>query len=1275
MADFDWRLWLVKAGFLFGAFVVLRVLNLPQGSRHLQRWIPLAALLALAAYLLVVVIFEATLGGVSELYEIVASWILPLLEAVWLYLGLHSITFMLFGILCIWAFVAVKCILLGIALSVAAVRRISNRVRVWLRRAESSKKVSSLYPAYELDSTGSAILKSGWYYKRTATGVAGLVLIVFLMIAITIHVPRDLAVLLQTLPVKIWWPSYVLLAVFLVEFYWYLGGVDPDRAAETVSGEDVSARRGDASKHLLRHYESLWPNDWLVRAVRRTDAEEKVLSQDEVVRDPDEPEWVQILSNGEDLVLARFENERCQRDLFNAFTEKLAHGSRLLFLVDEQHWNKPEVPEELDAWLTQGFSLIEGGAIPWKWELGCDAPSAGEQIWVCTSQAIGDHLSDHDYGQSWLGGVSLVIFLDADGDSSLLSTRYSLAEAFGFDSGRGLLVLAGDGRRIESAFRENLKLTTRVKKYTLARPRPNVTGWIWRTDSQRSYETQLLEGAIIHSMGAEMSLAVPALSDPGIDRVLLVDSDHVPMHDFERALQSNVGRPERWLKWTDINGEERSYAFDEGRLTALHHVGMWSLHEISNTKVIIAHDEACNFPLLLERLAAKSDSDIHVHIMARPFLLRQYFSAHIEFFLANPLVPLVPMVTDLLRTVAERIIHQMLTVGLKPESLAAQLRDADVHFHSPEVGLWQILNDQFSVDIFREGLLENVNGRFRLNRRIKDHPSVSWLRLVSLIATDAGRQEGLGEVRAEHVYQQFLPEQRFTFNGKLYSVEQISPGAVQFEHRAPDRAVHEYRNHLALQYGLKPMVPAGNRQSSRRIGQLELRHGLRLIPDVAVSVLGYHEFETGEFRRYTQLTGIPTRRYQNARATLLEFRGEIPEEDAARLSFTLAVLCNELVPTLLPGKEKFCLICPLQEFLRNEGDPVTLILPEVDWETSREFFSSYDKSIGLLFIEDSESDLGLAQAFYDEVDYILGILHDYLYWIEHENKEFPDGACWQRNKGMDLPPFLCFGENAGFSEMLDLGGLEQLLQRWHIGEGGLIQRRHEFYSKVGSGSPSSGKDPIAVADERELAVCDICAFRGERGGFDEISDGRLRCSSCRKHAVDKVEDARKLYVDAVEFVEKQHDISIPLGGSVRLTDAKEIGQRSDRPFEPTPEFDGRAIGLAVKNPTGRWEVLVEMGMPDYMASSVLVHELTHIWQFENLDMDKAGLKLIEGHAVWSEVDFLESRRLVPHYVKGIKERQDPIYGEGYRELCQKLKSEDEESAFRYMLESFPRSRD
>ena len=193
--------------------------------------------------------------------------------------------------------------------------------------------------------------------------------------------------------------------------------------------------------------------------------------------------------------------------------------------------------------------------------------------------------------------------------------------------------------------------------------------------------------------------------------------------------------------------------------------------------------------------------------------------------------------------------------------------------------------------------------------------------------------------------------------------------------------------------------------------------------------------------------------------------------------------------------------------------------------------------------------------------------------------------------------------------------------------------------------------------EPGVHYCDFCGTKLD-GTISVLSDGRERCNDCKSTAITKVRDFKKLYKKTHARMEEIFGIKIKTKVSIRITNAQEIAKEGGYEFKPSPRFDGRALGFAQRFGNGRTRIMLENGSPRIETEKTLVHELTHVWQFENMGclweggQDKVA---IEGMAVWTEAQYLTCNGQEDRADAYVQHRsaEDSEYGQGMREYIRK----------------------
>lgn len=174
--------------------------------------------------------------------------------------------------------------------------------------------------------------------------------------------------------------------------------------------------------------------------------------------------------------------------------------------------------------------------------------------------------------------------------------------------------------------------------------------------------------------------------------------------------------------------------------------------------------------------------------------------------------------------------------------------------------------------------------------------------------------------------------------------------------------------------------------------------------------------------------------------------------------------------------------------------------------------------------------------------------------------------------------------------------------------------------------------------------CDFCATPiGERASV--WPDGRKACRDCWTTAMTRSEDLDSVAAMARAWMKKRLSMEMP-DCPIRFEHAAAIARMHGRVFTAVKGFNARPIGFFRKpiyEPAG---LFIEHPMPRSIAYGVVVHELTHLWQWHNWPRDLA-LTLTEGLAMWVEYQALLDAGAI-HAARDAERYGDPVYGLGFR---------------------------
>lgn len=244
--------------------------------------------------------------------------------------------------------------------------------------------------------------------------------------------------------------------------------------------------------------------------------------------------------------------------------------------------------------------------------------------------------------------------------------------------------------------------------------------------------------------------------------------------------------------------------------------------------------------------------------------------------------------------------------------------------------------------------------------------------------------------------------------------------------------------------------------------------------------------------------------------------------------------------------------------------------------------------------------------------------------------------------------YLRYGGKA-MPEWLDVGGVLDMLEGFGCGDNFLYQAR-------------KGRD-VAEMVQRTFVpnrsgshYCDMCGCELMGMEYEVLADGRERCNNCGRTAVKSAEEFKAIHDTVLRNMKLFFGVKINAPVHVQMVNSKKLHRKLGKAFVPTGSFDGRVLGVAIKDRNG-YSILVENGAPRLMSTMTMVHEMTHIWQYLNWN-DKEILKtygqelnleIYEGMAKWVEVQYayLIGEPAAAKREEMITRIRDDAYGKGF----------------------------
>jgi len=187
--------------------------------------------------------------------------------------------------------------------------------------------------------------------------------------------------------------------------------------------------------------------------------------------------------------------------------------------------------------------------------------------------------------------------------------------------------------------------------------------------------------------------------------------------------------------------------------------------------------------------------------------------------------------------------------------------------------------------------------------------------------------------------------------------------------------------------------------------------------------------------------------------------------------------------------------------------------------------------------------------------------------------------------------------------------------------------------------------------------CDFCFVLIMGGEYEQLNDGRERCTRCSKTVLSTEEQFVEEFAKVRSNMEVAFSVTLNAPTIVKMVNAREIARRTGETFTATPGVDPRVLGFALKTGNGH-ELFLENGAPRLAAITTMAHELTHIWQYGNWDegaITKAygagnRLAVYEGMATWTQVQYLIFTRDFDYAQRqhAYALMREDEYGVGYR---------------------------
>lgn len=1276
--------------------------NLPRKIRYQQFWGPILALIFVIGVLYLQSYHSAL---INKLTLYLQQW-LPGLQALFI-----SATSIIINGLILITFILIK--LTGLAL---------NFTLIWLRRFRKiAAKLSSLLSSLGIDPEKwwgrkakaggphsvslayyyvpgkEVFLKSEWIYPAVFAAWAVLIpllMLVVLLLSFSIPALNTISDVLPALP--------VLPFILLAETALFLGGERRHEPDYDISGEDVRAQTIGQYHKLWEEYQDIWPDRVLSAQVIERDTnivpEKNPLTCDgsvsmkiycDSLRKMDETKRdynmdcniyctaLDNLARGESLLLSDAAHFDIAPFIFTAIIDCLVDGRKVLVILKE----RGDIDETVN-WIQEGINQCGGLESIWKivsYEQYSETKHEPD-ILVVAMDGLWRYHEWFKLDKSWMKKLNVVMMpegfgLAADQVLAVQSLMRSIRDVSEEKIQYIIFSKAYQGR--EPWLRESLK--TSITEFYAGLPcAARLYYIVWRSEGKEDFQNRILPQLTRAFAGEEIILGLPSVR-AGIQKICLVRQQEQPWNEYIEELRNERFTINRFgLNESQSTTIDKFYAnYDK----------TWML-PVGNSSFIIIRDSEFNLITALQDCWSRGRETCFVHIVSPPYLLRDYMAANIDFFLQadHYLTSWAPAVPESDAAKALLLWKRLQASSVSESELNEVLDDSDRQSYSIRELLIRLFQKVFGNHIdyanylqiriqndfdpkcgqFIETIEYGLVGTGRLNML------PAWVRVFKIV-DEADRI--IEEIPAGLVYQTYLPGQFHAFKGKLYRIADIDEHKAIVKVNFIDPSI-SYRP-MAYRSARKYLISSldVNREmknkaiATENVGNWRLTRFI-LPADITAEVKGYTSFIgeinlTDQQYTYTDLSShsIPERHYANRNVLeiiIKQTSGSIIDEKG-NIAFTLGVLLNELFFTLFPTSHYLLAVDGLlpPDYI-NGKDQFTSRLMCIQPRISIKNQQWSKHEIRIYIIEDSPSELGILETISHRWTDIMMILEDYLTWL-NEDTSLKEG----KEKIKLQSKFLGYGSKSVISE-LDIPSVLKLLREL-LPNRDLVASRHQ--------NMLDGQRP--TEDKTVMRRCDFCGIEYPAAQIEQLDDGRERCLQCRNSAVNTLQMLTPLLERARMYLINHYSLNLRPEISVKFVSAQEIHRLVRLPFVATSDSDARLVGLATEEKTEQGTkvlICIENGAPAKMTLSTLVHELTHIWQYDNLDVQAMSLPEIEGLASWVEVAFLNEiseKEYAKRYQQQLLQRDDE-YGNGYRLILDIInKNPKLTSPFEYFLSVYP----
>jgi len=784
-------------------------------------------------------------------------------------------------------------------------------------------------------------------------------------------------------------------------------------------------------------------------------------------------------------------------------------------------------------------------------------------------------------------------------------------------------------------------------------------------------------------LGTALPLAFVAVKND-FPKVHIIPGSHRPNADYDKAIYQNnlIGK---YLKKTiDYKSVIRNSVFEA--------------IEPQDLKVIIVYDEEYNlFSALWKWFKYAGSDQTLVHVVSPSYMLREFFVANFSsedsnlLYENNKYQMLYPKDVALRNTQLATLLASVCDCEISVDEIMDISRKYGWEYRDiREVLKYAIgtIRSIQEVHKVHEHFVFNMYKSFETNpmrvveeqrARLSDQSIVSELKekiaRAKISYGNTNQVYGL-RILKDNILNYYLDGQMIVYNGSSYRIGSIDreSGII---HATPKETTMLYDYHMISDFEMSdakvidccvdsPLIDYNlcSAKVTRNIrgyissinGNDFTKAGLDTIADLSSKSLRISNSE------------VPVLEIRLLRKNIEDALGQTEENTEGFLNL-LCVLLNGTFKTLFP--ETYQNIIAVLNWTTDEkkisdilagvqtastDDLIYMSIPRMKTEND----SVSDEYVKIYIVEFSCIEYGMVRTVYEAREKILRLICEYLEWYLFTNEaknELPDG---ETEKQLHRMKNVFERRNKG--TYLNYGG-ERISS--NFAPNSVLLFLNDVLHRVESDRKVSESNVLAFdysMIEKQRVTCSFC---NRRMAFAwRLSDNRFMCSHCHDHQMTQKDEINKLFIETQSKLEEFYFIKFRKDISVRFQTAEAIKKVAG------DGYNGRVVGFYRNDKHDLW---IESKGPKVAMRSTIIHELTHSWQYDNLNLkelvkvfgrsegEKKLKLLLEGHAVFVELEAM-SELGDKEYVKRMREdyeRRNDIYGEGYLMIRQYINTKKE----------------